>query len=256
MSQKQHRAAFLDGAGKPLRVGTLDTKKPGPGEILVRTVAVAMNPVDYKVQDSGQFFENWPVILGADVAGEVVEVGEGVTDPISVGSRVAFLTHFMRYKTNEYGGFQELVLSPASSAFVVPEDLSYEEAVGIPLAISTTAAAFFQPGITLGLDMSGLQQQPPKRNGKTLLIWGGSSSVGSMATQVAVAAGYDVVTTASPRNFAVVKELGARAAFDYNDPSVLDNIVAEFHKEGGGEFAGVLDGEPSQHSTCYFSLMP
>ena len=254
MSQKQHRAAFLDGAGKPLRVASLDTKKPGPGEILVRTAAVAMNPVDYKMQDHGIFVKNWPIVLGADVTGEVVEVGEGVTDPISVGSRVGLVAQLMQYKMNQYGGFQELVLCPASSAFVVPEDLSYEEAVVLPLALATSAAAFFQPGDTLGLDISGLQQHPPKRNGETLLIWGGSSSVGSLATQLAVAAGYDVVVTASPRNFPVVKELGARAAFDYNSPGVLDDIVAEFHKEGGGEFAGILDGESARSSTWCFIL--
>jgi hypothetical protein len=65
----------------------------------------------------------------------------------------------------------------------------------------------------------------PKPNGKTLLVWGGSTSVGCNAIQLAVAAGYEVIATASPRNFAYVKQLGAALAFDYNSATVVKDIV-------------------------------
>lgn len=66
--------------------------------------------------------------------------------------------------------------------------------------------------------------------GQTVVVWGGSTSVGSNAVQLAVAAGYEVVTTASPRNFDHVRALGASAVFDYNSSTVVQDIIgAEVH---------------------------
>jgi hypothetical protein len=73
--------------------------------------------------------------------------------------------------------------------------------------------------------------------GETVLIWGGSSSVGSNAIQLAVAAGYCVITTASPRNFDYVTRLGANQVFDYNCPTVRRGIK---HALKGATFAGAL----------------
>lgn len=240
MSHQQNQAAILDGVGKTLRVGRIETKKPGPGEILVRPAAVAINTVDVNEQNYGVFYQSWPAVLGGDVAGEVVEVGEGVAAPISVGSGVVLLTHHAQYKTTEYGGFQELVISPESLVFPLPEGLSYQNAVVLPLALATSATGFFQSGSSLSLGISGLKQKPPKKNGKTVLMWGGSSSVGSQAIQLAVASGYDIIFIASPRNFGLVRELGARAFFDYNSPNI-NKIVDEIHTDG--KFTGVFDGE-------------
>lgn len=87
----------------------------------------------------------------------------------------------------------------------------------------------------------GLALQYPseaaKPTGKTLLVWGGSTSVGSNAIQLAVAAGYEVVTTASPRNFAYVKELGASQAFDYNSKTVVQDVIKALQ---GKTIAGAL----------------
>ena len=73
--------------------------------------------------------------------------------------------------------------------------------------------------------------------GKTLLVWGGSTSVGSNAIQLAVAAGYEVITTCSPRNFEYVKRLGASQAFDYNSKTIVDDLVDAFK---GKSTAGAL----------------
>ncbi|KAJ3487136.1 hypothetical protein NLG97_g6476 [Lecanicillium saksenae] len=64
-----------------------------------------------------------------------------------------------------------------------------------------------------------------KPNGKTVLVWGGSTSVGGNAIQLAVAAGYSVVTTASPKNYDYVKSLGASHVFDYRSRTVIADIV-------------------------------
>ena len=115
----------------------------------------------------------------------------------------------------------------------IPDTLSYEEACVLPLAVSTAACGLFQK------DQLGLRHPTatPERTGETVLVWGGSTSVGSNAIQLAVAAGYDVITTASPRNFDYVTSLGASQVFDYNSPTVVADIVAAFQ---GKTLAGAI----------------
>jgi NADPH:quinone reductase-like Zn-dependent oxidoreductase len=71
-----------------------------------------------------------------------------------------------------------------------------------------------------------------------VLVWGGASSVGSNGIQLAKAAGYEVITTASPKNFEYVKRLGASEVFDYRSPSVVEDLVNAFNTR---TLAGVLD---------------
>lgn len=89
------------------------------------------------------------------------------------------------------------------------------------MGISTAAAGLYQKGF-LALPFPS---KDPKSLGRTVLVWGGSSSVGSCAIQLAVASGANVVTTASPSNFEYIKKLGASQCFDYHDDDVEDQIV-------------------------------
>ena len=82
--------------------------------------------------------------------------------------------------------------------------------------------------VPTGLPWATSPSADPAPTGETVLVWGGSTSAGSNAIQLAVAAGYDVITTASPRNFSFVKELGASEAFDYNSPTVIPDIIFAF----------------------------
>ena len=68
-------------------LGTTPIYKLGPGKLLVRNKAASLNPVDWKVQKHGMFVEHYPAIVGVDIAGDVEEVGEGVTS-FSKGDRV------------------------------------------------------------------------------------------------------------------------------------------------------------------------
>jgi NADPH:quinone reductase-like Zn-dependent oxidoreductase len=77
----------------------------------------------------------------------------------------------------------------------------------------------------------------PKPRGKTLLIWGGATSVGCNAIQLAVAAGYEVITTSSPQNFELMKKLGASQVFDYKSKTVIPDITGAFK---GKTTAGAL----------------
>lgn len=176
----------------------------------------------------------YPCILGFDMAGEVVEVGEGVTR-FKVGDRVL---GFAR-GTDEKGQdptettFQEYPVLQADLTSHIPSSLSFESAAVIPLGITTAAAGLFQK------DQLGLQHPSivPNPTGKTLIVWGGSTSVGANAIQLGVAAGYEVFTTCSPKNFSFVKGLGARKAFDYNSKSVVTDMIKAFE---GKTAAGAL----------------
>jgi NADPH:quinone reductase-like Zn-dependent oxidoreductase len=104
----------------------------------------------------------------------------------------------------------------------------------LPLALSTAAAGLYLPEY-LGLP---LPSTAPKSTGKTVLIWGGSSSVGATAIQLAIASGLEVVATASSPNHAFVKFLGASFVFDYKSISAVEQIVARLQHS---ELVGVYD---------------
>ncbi|KAI1244889.1 hypothetical protein MGN70_014767 [Eutypa lata] len=232
---QQHQAAFLDGVNQPLRVGPTDTPKPGPGELLIKTAAVAINPIDWKIQGSGMFIKTWPTILGLDLAGEVFAVGDGVT-AFAKGQRVIAYSQLLPSLNIDRAAYQEFVIAPQAGVAPLPDSVPYEAGVVLPLAVSTAAAGLF-PSPLLGLDTPSVP--PAKKNGKTLLVWGASSSVGATAIQLAVAAGYDVVATASRSNFDLVRGLGAKVVLDYHSSSIVEDLVAELKKGGG--FVGAYD---------------
>lgn len=130
----------------------------------------------------------------------------------------------------------------------IPESTSYTDAVVLPLAISTAAAGLYQKGF---LELP-YPTSSPKPSGKVMLVWGGSSSVGSTAIQLAVASGVQVVTTASKRNHDYCSKLGAKAVIDYNSSSVVDEIVSAI-KDTGADFAGVYDSIslPESFKHCF-----
>jgi NADPH:quinone reductase-like Zn-dependent oxidoreductase len=107
----------------------------------------------------------------------------------------------------------------------IPDTVPFENAVVLGLGLSTAADALFNPDF---LNLQLPTEPAQKSTSKTLLVWGGASTVGSNAIQLAVAAGYEVITTASPKNFEYVKKLGANYRFDYNSPTVISELVNAF----------------------------
>lgn len=219
-------AAYLTATGVPLEVKEAPYLEPKEDEIVIKIGAVAINPVDYFQQLMGPDVFKWLeylTILGYDVAGEVEAAGPGVTR-FKVGDRVAGFT--------STGGFQEHVVLSEHMASPIPESLAYKDAAVLPMGISVGTKALFHEDY-LALDLpSTTYPTPPK--GKTLLVWGGPTSVGSNTIQLAIAAGYEVITTASPRNFDFCRGLGASQVFDYNSPTVKDELVARVQGQDHG----------------------
>ena len=236
MSTAANAAAWITAAkSRPFEVKSAPQWTPEENEILVRNHAVAINPVDGGLQSLAFFPLNYPTILGQDIAGEVVAVGPNVTR-FDKGARVLAHAVGLATKQLQHSAFQAYTVVQTNMASEIPKAISFERAVVIPLGLSTAASGLFQDDF---LNLQFPTMPPQKQTGKTLLIWGGASSVGSNAIQLAVAAGYEVVTTASPKNFDYVKKLGANAVYDYNDSTVGDQLLKFFDDDK--TIAGALD---------------
>ncbi len=219
--------------GASIKIKSATYTAPGANEIVIKNGALAINPSDWLLQDMGDTFGlEYPMILGNDVAGEVVEVGEGVTH-VEVGDRVLGHAIGCWEKVPAEGGFQQYTVLETNLVAKIPDSLSYTDACVVPLGLSTAACGLFQQD-QLGLQLPSVDVKP---TGKTVLVWGGSSSVGTNGIQLAVAAGYEVFTTASPKNFATLRALGVSQVFDYKSESVVADLTAALK---GKDFAGAL----------------
>ncbi|PTB46105.1 hypothetical protein M441DRAFT_126557 [Trichoderma asperellum CBS 433.97] len=202
------------------------TPKVRDGHVIVKTKAVSINPTDWK----GLYSEKEETIgtkIGCDFAGEVVEVGAGVTN-FKVGDRIAGLSPGANILQKEDGSYGEYLLTQADVQFHNP--LSDEEGATLGVSVFTVGQGLYQ-NLKLQLPTN------PITTGTPILIYGGSTASGLWGIQYAKLSGYKVITTASPRNFDYLKSLGADAVFDYNSPTVVGDIIAA----AGGELALVWD---------------
>ena len=226
-------AAWLAAPYAPFAIGDAPYTRPAPTQIVIRNRAVAVNPLDDVKQSSGNLMYGWlpsPTVLGEDVAGEVVEIGSEVTR-FAVGDRVVGFAIGMEKGRRHAaeGGFQLYTVVESSLASPIPEGMRFENAAVLPLGISTAASALFQK------DQLGLRHPGSEVNAQqTVVVWGGSTSVGMNAIQLATAAGYEVVTTASTHNHQRLRELGATAVFEYAQLSALITSLQ------GKDVAGIL----------------
>ena len=228
-------ALWLPKPGRPFEVGPAPITRPGPGEVLVRVRAVAVNPVDDLPVLGYRLVLRWlrfPAIVGGDVAGEIVEAGPGV-DRLRVGDRVLGLAVGVERDRNRAaeGAFQRYTVLVEHLVSPIPDGLSFEQAAVLPLTLATAATGLFQSD-HLGLPLPSLA--PPERD-ETVIVWGGSTSVGSNAIQLARAAGYRVIATASPHNFDYLRSLGATATVDRRSRTAAADLVAAL---GGSPLAG------------------
>ncbi|KAH0545503.1 hypothetical protein GP486_008441, partial [Trichoglossum hirsutum] len=134
------------------------------------------------------------------------------------------------------GAYAEYILAKGDTQMHIPDGVTFEEAATLGVGITTVGQALYQ---SLGLRLPGEQQSASaSAEEKTpVLIYGGSTATGTLAIQFAKLSGYKVVTTCSPRNFDLVRSLGADAVFDYNDP----NCAAEIRKFTADKLFYVLD---------------
>ncbi|CAI7644692.1 unnamed protein product [Penicillium viridicatum] len=198
-------------------------------QIVVKVHVWAVNPADAVVQDIPLPFIKYPLILGEDVAGTVESVGSAATAKFQPGDRVLGLALGAAVAKPEQGAFQDYVVLDYSMACKIPDSMSFTNASVFPLCIATAAYGLFSKDY---LDLPfPTTTTAPNSTGKSILIWGGSSGVGSNAIQLCKAAGFEVLTTCSAHNTEYVRGLGA------------DKVVVELDKS---ECIGIFQaaGEP------------
>jgi NADPH:quinone reductase len=211
------KAAYIEQTGPPeaIRVGELPRPEPGPGQVLVRVRATALNPFDLYLRSGMVAMPmSFPYIIGADFAGTVEALGPGAGH-FQVGDRV-------------WGSNQGMLGRQGVTAefAAVDEALTYPTP---PNQADAEAAAQALVGITAHL---GLFHKGRLKAGEAVYVPGGSGGVGSMVVQMAKAVGARVATSAgSPAKVELCKALGADLALNYK----LDDIPArlrEFAPEG------------------------
>ena len=209
------------GAPDSFEVAELDDPAPGPNEVLVRVVAASINPADTKIRkNGGMAAPALPAVLGCDMAGVVVAVGEGVTG-FTVGDRVYGCVGGVR---GSAGTYAELVLADARLLAHAPESLSLHDAAALPLVVITAWEA---------LDRLGVGE------GTHLLVHGGAGGVGHVAIQLAKARGARVATTiSSPDKADIARGFGADEIINYREESVADYVE---RLTGGKGFDAVFD---------------
>jgi NADPH:quinone reductase-like Zn-dependent oxidoreductase len=205
------RAVVIADFGADPEVAELPDPEPGPGEILVRVGAAAMNPFDWKVIDGalrGVVPHSFPLVLGNDMAGFVQQAGPGVTR-FQLGDRV--FGQVMKVAQGR-GAYGELVVASADGLLApTPDGLSDAIAAALPTA-STTAYSAVQA--------AGAGQ------GRSILVNGATGGVGLSAVQFAAGRGATVLATAAPDAAARVRDLGAHHAIDFTAGSTAEQVRA------------------------------
>ena len=188
----------------------LEKPVPQQGEVLLRVRACSISAADYRSMKLGISARNG--VYGADVAGTVVSVGEGV-NRIAVGDDV-----MGDLASRDFGGFAEYAVAPEAILAKKPAQVSFEAAATISLSGVTALQAFRLGGGT--------------RPGQRVLILGAGGGVGTYAVQLARYFGAEVTAVCGTRNVEQTRKLGADMVLDYtqadclNDGTHYDRILA------------------------------
>lgn len=205
------KAVAMHAYGGPEVLKYEDAARPDPatGEVLVRVHAAAVNPVDWKVRAGhlrGFLNYSLPLIPGWDLSGVVEATGAGVTD-WKQGDAV-----YARPDLRRNGAYAEYIAVRASELGHKPRSIDHVQASAIPLACLTAWQALFDAG--------GLKA------GQRVLIHAAAGGVGTFAVQLAKWKGAHVVGTASERNHAFLRELGADEVIDYTKTN-FEEVVCD-----------------------------
>ena len=166
---------------------------------------------------------SYPNILGQSFSGVIETVGSGVTD-LSPGDRVAVLRPHHVASDPRFGSYQRFALASAGSTSKLRACTSLEDGAATIVNLATVTSALT---VYMGLLRPSLAAHPPQRRGK-ILIYGGSSSCGWLATSYAKSSGYSIVTTSSPKNHGLVQTLGPDHIIDHTQSpnAILNDLIA------------------------------
>lgn len=178
----------------------------GPGEVLVQVKAIGVNfPDGLLVEGKYQARPECPFAPGSEISGEVIELGEGVTD-FSVGDRVLALT-------TAFGAYAEKITLPTTAAYNMPASMDYQTGAAL-LAATGTAH-------------HGLRQRGRLQAGETLVVLGAAGGTGIAAVQIGKAIGARVIAVcSSEEKLAFAKSQGADDGINYSEQDLNKAIKA------------------------------
>ena len=182
-----------------LEYSEIQEPKITPNQLLVKIHATSVNPIDWKIrQGQLQLLSgfNFPIVLGCDLSGVVLEVGEKV-DNFEPGDEIYTFINPL-----SGGAYAEYIAVPANTAALKPKNMNYCQAAALPVAGLTAFQALFDLG----------QIRP----GKKVLINGASGGVGTFAVQIAKAMKAEVIGVCSSKNLNLIESLGVNRVIDYN----------------------------------------
>ena len=188
-----------------LQVKEISIPAPGPGELLVRVHAAAVNPVDTSIRAGragGLSGASLPYVPGFDVSGTVTAIGSDVVN-FKVDDEVFAMVDLRRG-----GAYAEYAIVLENEAALKPTRVNHAEAAAIPLVALTARQALFE--------VAKLQKD------QTILIHAGAGGVGSIAVQLAKWRGAHIIATASDYNHNFLRELGVDVPVDYRTQNFED----------------------------------
>lgn len=263
------KAIVQDATGKPF----FKDNVPLPatlegGTALIKTSVIALNPSDLKM---GAAFPAPGAIVGNDFAGTVVALGEGASDikpGLAVGDLVCGALHGSMPDFPNQGSFSDYVLAhagilirlrshlhsdPARSLKATQlSRLTSEQAATLGTALATLTLAFWGGGKD-SLCLEGTPDNPLQTIPRPpVLVYGGSTATGTIATQLLRLSGYDPVVTCSPHNSSLCQSRGASVVFDYRSPDVGTAI----RRHTGSRMRYALDciSDSQSVETCFAGL--
>ncbi len=222
MSTMRAVTAPKPGGPEALTIVERPRPQPGPGQILIRVAAAGVNRPDV-MQRQGHYPPPPGAgdVLGLEVAGEVVEAGEGAS-AFAIGAKVTALL--------PGGGYAEYAVVHESNALPVPAGLSLEEAAAIPETYFTVWTNVFDRGRLA--------------SGETLLVHGGSSGIGVTAIQLAKAFGAKVFATVGSDDKAkACRKLGADVAINYREEDFVAAALAATDGQGVDLILDMVGGD-------------
>ena len=203
------------GGNDVIEVKEMPRPAPGPDEVLIRVRAASVNPIDWKIRQGmlrGMLRAAFPIVLGRECSGEVIEAG-GAVKLFKKGDEVIAVPEM-----GQLGSFAEYVAAPEQAVFPKPKNISFEEAATLPIAALTALRALRDAGEI-------------KKDMKVLVV-GAAGGVGHFAIQVAKVFGADVTAVCKGSNADFVKGLGADKVIDY---------TKENFTKGSGKYDIIFD---------------
>ncbi|ETS63371.1 hypothetical protein PaG_01652 [Moesziomyces aphidis] len=219
--------AFVETQAKPFSASDLDAD-----EVLIKNVAVASNPKDWKLALYG-LYEG---IEGNDVAGHIAAVGANVRH-LSKDDRVIAFTRMA--SGDKYGAYQPYTVAPAWTTAKLADNVFLEDGATLPLAVTTAFVGLYDK---LGLPEPTSDGKPaPEADKATVLVWGASSSVGAYVAQLAKISGFNTVAVAGAARDAV-EALGIPASKIVDYRAERATVIENINKAAGGSaFTHVYD---------------